>query len=90
MSKTIKFKKCQLIKYTYRYKQIGDTIHTLESTMNGQINLLVEKNWQQEFEWDYCGIIRIHGSSIFGVFVGSPSPQIYILNEIFFRKSILF
>lgn len=43
MSKTIKFKKCQLIKYTYRYKQIGDTIHTLESTMNGQINLLVEK-----------------------------------------------
>lgn len=33
MSKTIKFKKCQLIKYTYRYKQIGDTIHTLESTI---------------------------------------------------------
>lgn len=35
MSKTtgIKLKKCQLIKYTYRYKQIGDTIHTLESTI---------------------------------------------------------
>lgn len=27
----------------YRYKQIGDTIHTLESTINGQINLLLEK-----------------------------------------------
>lgn len=35
MRKTIKFKKKknQLIKYMYRYKQIGDTIHTLESTI---------------------------------------------------------
>ena len=31
--------------------------------------------------WMYCGIIRIHGGSIFVAFVGTPHPQIYILNE---------
>lgn len=36
-----------------------------------------------------CGIIRIHGGSIFVEFVGSPPSQIYILHMNKVRKSFL-
>ena len=33
----------------------------------------------------YCGIIRIHGGSIFVEFVGTPHPRICIFNEIIIK-----
>ena len=32
--------------------------------------------------YEYCGIIRIRGGSIFVEFVGTPHPRNYIFNEI--------
>lgn len=49
------------------------------------IHSFIKKSWIIK----YCGITRIRGGSIFVVFVGSPSPRIYILNEYKFRKSYL-
>lgn len=46
-------KKYQFIKYMYRYKQIGDTIHTIKGTINWSNKFIGRKNWKQEFEWDY-------------------------------------
>lgn len=38
----------------------------------------------------YCGIIKVRGGSIFVVFVGSPPPRIYTLNESKFTKRYIY
>lgn len=55
MRKIVKLKQYQIIKYMYRYIQIGDTtcIYTIEDTINYSNKSIGRKNWKQEFEWDY-------------------------------------
>lgn len=58
--------------------------------VNDKTVLNTSQDFKSRVIYQYWGLIRIHGGSIFAVFVGCSLPQIYIINKKSIRNNLSF